>query len=218
MTSPRAAARATLAAAAVVVTACASLPEQADPARVHTGRFAATTTLDGRSENTTGRFTLVVRGPRLQLDLATPIGTTLARIESGPDGALLRTSTADGLEEARGRDAQALAEQVLGWPLPVAGIGDWILGRPAPASSSRTQSEDGRIRAIEQDGWTIEIAERFDTGDPRRLVFTRAARPGGPLTPPAPAITLRLVLDAPSTSTPRAAAPVPAETQSRNLP
>jgi outer membrane lipoprotein LolB len=185
-------------AAALWLAACATLPAVQEAERTHAGRFAATTSLDGRSENTTGRFTLSVSGPRLVLDLASPLGTTMARIESGPDGALMRAPGSDGLQDARGRDAEALALQVLGWPLPVAGIGDWIVGRPAPARPSRTQGNDGRLQTIEQDGWTIEIAERFDTGEPRRLVFVRPARPGNALTPAAPAITLRLVLDEPA--------------------
>lgn len=182
-------------AAALALAACATLPQAPPPERVHAGRFAATTTLDGRSENTTGRFTLAVGGPQLTLDLATPLGTTLARIETGPAGAVLSVPGAGGLREARGRDAEALAEEVLGWPLPVAGIGDWIEARPAPGRPSRVQTVDGRVGRIEQDGWTIDIAERFDAGAPRRLVFTRPALPARGMAPPAPAITLRLVLD-----------------------
>jgi outer membrane lipoprotein LolB len=186
-------------AAAVIVlglAACASLPPMPVPERVHAGRFAATTThADGRSENTTGRFTLAVGPERLVLDLATPLGTTMARIETGPEGAVLRAPGAGGMQEVRGRDAEALAEEVLGWPLPATGIGDWIVGRPAPGRPSRVEQIDGQVRSLAQDGWTIRIAERFDSGAPRRLVFARPAQPARGMAPPSPAITLRLVLD-----------------------
>lgn len=183
------------AAAAATASGCASLPTAPPAERVHGGRFAATTTLDGKSENTTGRFTLSIAGPRLTLDLATPLGTTLARVESGPEGARLQVPGNGDMREARGRNAEALSEELLGYALPVQGIGDWILGRPAPSRAARTREEDGRIVAIEQDGWSIEVADRLLDGAPRRLVFRRPARAGSGAVPPAPAITLRLVLD-----------------------
>ena len=46
---------------------------------------------------------------------------------------------------------------------------------------------------IEQDGWTIRVLDRFGAdGAPRRLAFER------PAAPYSPAVTVRLVLDAPS--------------------
>lgn len=177
------------AAAALALAGCATLPPQAPLERVHSGRFAATTTLDDRRENSSGRFTLSVGGDRLVLDLSSPVGTTLARIDVGAHGATLRT--ADNGATRHGRDAEALALEVLGWPLPAAGIGDWIEGRPAPGRPSRAIERDGTVAAIEQDGWTIEIAERFAAGSPRRIVISR------PALGEAPAITLRLVLDEP---------------------
>jgi outer membrane lipoprotein LolB len=177
------------AAAALALAGCATLPPQAALERVHSGRFAATTTLDDRRENSSGRFTLSVGGDRLVLDLSSPVGTTLARIDVGAQGATLRT--ADNGATRQGRDAEALALEVLGWPLPAAGIGDWIEGWPAPGRPSRATERDGAVAAIEQDGWTIEIAERFAAGSPRRIVISR------PALGEAPAITLRLVLDEP---------------------
>jgi outer membrane lipoprotein LolB len=174
--------------------ACATLPGVSEVERVHTGRFAATTTLDGRSENTTGRFTLSVGADHLALDLANPIGTTLARIETGPHGAVLRVP-GDGTREVRGRDASALAEEVLGWSMPVAGFADWITGKPDPRRPSQTLADAAGGARFEQDGWRVEIAERFDDASPRRLVMTREARAATPRTPAAPAITLRIVLD-----------------------
>jgi outer membrane lipoprotein LolB len=184
-----------LVATALWVAACTTLPAVSEGERVHAGRFAATTTLDGRSENTTGRFTLTVGADRLVVDLASAIGTTLARIESGPEGAVLRAA-GNGASEVRGRDAAALAEQVLGWPMPVAGIGHWIVGRPDPRRPSRAITDTEGVTAFEQDGWRIEIAEQFENGSPRRLVMTRPARAGTTIAPAAPAVTLRIVLDA----------------------
>jgi outer membrane lipoprotein LolB len=127
------------------------------------------------------------------LDLDSPLGSTLARVEVDPQGARLTAPGNHGQREVRGANAEALTYEVLGWPLPVAGFRDWIDGRPVPArpAAERT-SADGK--AFDQDGWTITVLERFDEGrgPPRRLVFERPEAQG--LTP---AISLRLVLDEP---------------------
>lgn len=82
--------------AAVLLGACASLPPPLPPERSYSGRFAATATLDGRSDSQSGRFVLQTRGAELTLDLATPLGTTLARLQDGPEGARLRAPAPDG--------------------------------------------------------------------------------------------------------------------------
>ncbi len=172
--------------------ACASLPPPAPAERVHAGRFSAIARLDDRQENLSGRFVLSVRGESLTLDLASPLGTTLARVESGPDGARL-TEPGSPPRELRGPSAEALAEQALGFALPASGIGDWIVGRPVAHRAASTTVHDGHISAIEQDGWTIRVLERFaGNGLPRRLAFERPAHAASP------AIRLQLVLDDPA--------------------
>ncbi|GAB4464445.1 MAG: lipoprotein insertase outer membrane protein LolB [Burkholderiaceae bacterium] len=172
--------------------ACASLPPQAPAERVHAGRFSAIASLDDRQENLSGRFVLAIRGESLTLDLASPLGTTLARVETGPDGARF-VEPGSPPRELRGASAEALAEQALGFALPASGIADWIVGRPVARRPARTTLQDGRISAIDQDGWTIRVLERFASNDlPRRLSFERPAHDA------APAIRLQLVLDEPA--------------------
>ncbi len=128
----------------------------------------------------------------MTLDLASPFGNTLARIDTDAHGAQMTAPDANGAtQRLQGANADALAEQALGWPLPVSGIGDWIIGRPVPDRPYR--SAPGNNGAIEQDGWTIRVLERFDSnGAPRRMIFERAATAGSP------AVTVRLVLDDPT--------------------
>lgn len=172
--------------------ACASLPALAPAERIHTGRFSAIATLGDRQENLSGRFVLAVRDDALTLDLASALGTTLARVETGPDGARL-TEPGSPPRELRGASAEALAEQALGFALPASGIGDWIVGRPVAHRAASTTLQDGQIRVIEQDGWTIRVLERFAAnGLPRRLAFERPAHTASP------AIRLQLVLDDPA--------------------
>lgn len=177
---------------AAALTACTTLPPARLAERVHQGRFAVTAVWADRQENVSGRFTLSVRADGLTLDLASPFGNTLARIDTDAQGARMLAPAANGsIHAVDGANADALAEQVLGWSLPVSGIGDWIIGRPAAQRAFRW-FDDNEPR-IEQDGWTIRVLERFEgSGAPRRLNFDRPASPTG-----SPAVTLRLVLDDP---------------------
>lgn len=168
-----------------LLAACATVPRAE---RVHTGRFSVLVAADGRQDSGAGRFTLAVNGADVTLDLASPLGTTLARVEVDARGARLTRGDGDGPRELRGADAESLTWEALGWPLPVAGFADWIAGRPAPAKPVEVRTDD----AFVQDGWTIRVLERFESGAPRRLQIERPELRGV-----APAITLRLVLDAP---------------------
>ncbi len=181
----------------LLISACATLPPPAPADRTHSGRFSLQLSENGKRESSSGRFSLAVRGADLTLDLATPIGTTLARVELTPGGARLTAPSPDGIREIRGADPESLTRELLGWPLPVAGIADWILGRPAPDRPAEVHTEAGRAVSFEQDGWAIAVLERFDhgTGAPRRLSIARAGREQPGISP---AITLRLVLDAPA--------------------
>jgi outer membrane lipoprotein LolB len=170
----------------ICVAGCATLPAPL-PERSYSGRFSATATQGGQRENVSGRFVLQVSGPIQTLDLATPLGSTMARIEIGPDGA---RATGAQLQETRGPDAEALAEQLLGWRLPVSGLADWLAGRAAPGRPARVEHADGRIAGIEQDDWIIVIEETdAQTLRPRRLLLRRAAAAQ------APAVDLRLIVD-----------------------
>lgn len=181
--------RAWVLAVSCMLAACATT-SQSPPERSYTGRFSATTAAGDKRENVSGRFNLEIRGAQQALDLLSPLGTTVARIEVEPGGA---RATGAQMQEVRGPNADVLTEQLLGWTLPVSGLADWIEGRPVPERTARVERDVGRVVMIEQDGWTIRLGEPFElTGRPRRLVLERAAIGN------APAVTLRLVVDEPA--------------------
>lgn len=176
-------------AAAALLAACAT-STLGPPDRSYAGRFSATTTAGEQRESVSGRFNLEIRGTHQLLDLASPLGTTVARIEIEPEGA---RATGAQLQEVRGPDADALTEQLLGWRLPVSGLADWMEGRAVPSRIARVEREAGRVVLIEQDGWTIRLPDTFkSTARPRLLILERPAMPN------APAVTLRLVVDEPT--------------------
>jgi outer membrane lipoprotein LolB len=180
---------------AQLLSACATFSPLPSAERRYLGRFSVVTTLAGKRDTGSGRFKLAVDPGAVVLDLDSPLGSTLARVEVDQQGARLTSSGDGGQREVRGANAEALTYEVLGWPLPVAGFRDWIDGRPV-AARPWTDRTTAAGSAFEQDGWTVSVLERFEEGRaaPRRLLLERPEVQGS-----TPAIALRLVLDEPPT-------------------
>jgi len=185
---------AALAAGLVLLQACTTFAPLANPERQYAGRFAVTTTLAEKRDNSSGRFKLAVDRATTVLDLDSPLGSTLARVQLDARGAHLYAPGDGAPREVHGASAEALTYEVLGWPVPVGGFRDWIDGRPAADRAFANGAAGGKT--FQQDGWTITVLERFDEGRgaPRRLLFERPEAAGE-----IPAISLRLVLDDPPT-------------------
>jgi len=172
-----------------LLSACASLAPPSGE-RLYDGRFSLTADDGTRSDTSTGRFVLAVRGDGMTLDLSSPLGTTVARIDDSRGTArLIVPGRADDAAVDAGLDA--LTQRVLGWRLPVAGLPDWIRGLPAAGRPSRFL-DDARRDAFEQDDWSIRVVERFGDDTPRRIDLDRPAGADG-----APRMAVRLVLDGP---------------------
>lgn len=168
----------------------------------YSGRFAANYVRYGRDEGVQGSFQWREQGSNVRLDLISPLGQTLAVVTATPAGATL-----DLPNEAprNAPEVDGLLEQALGFSLPVAGMRDWLHGRPAPGSqASTTRDESGRLQTLTQNGWTVRYAA-WQAGAPgaaqsmpRRIDM---ARDGG--TGP---MSVRLVID-PAASPDAAATP-----------
>lgn len=182
--------------AAGVVLALGVLAGCATPARIdtaapdsvfqRTGRFAVSVQYDsGRQEAVQGGFAWLDTGRLLTLDLANPLGTTLARVQVGPGSATLTRSNG---EQESAPSADALVEKVLGSPIPVAGLRYWLRGQTGQASvSDVSRSPQGQPQRFVQDGWRVELL-RYDGSGPQLLRLNRneANR----------SISVRLVVDA----------------------
>lgn len=90
--------------------------------------------------------------------LFSPLGGQVATIKTAADGVELVTS--DG-KSFSAKDAETLTQQNLGWSLPMQGLTDWVLGRPASGvnASDTIWDSTGRLTKLKQDGWEIEYAE-----------------------------------------------------------
>ncbi|HQR60458.1 MAG TPA: lipoprotein insertase outer membrane protein LolB [Methylophilaceae bacterium] len=83
-----------------------------------------------------------------------PFGAKIGELSAGPSGVTLVTS--DQKTYSAG-DAETLTQNVLGWSLPLSGLPDWALGRPA-AGEAQVQAwyDGGLIARMQQEGWNIE--------------------------------------------------------------
>ncbi len=170
-----------------VLAACATpsaIQGPATDAFQRSGRFAVSVDdLDGASQAVQGGFAWYDAGQHLILDLANPLGSTLARVEVFPGRAVL--TRADGsMQEAV--TADALLEQVLGAAIPVSGLRGWLKGDINPFLAQRLQKDDGGTRFV-QEGWSV-VLSRHDAQGPRLLHLTR--------TEGLRSISVRLVIDA----------------------
>jgi outer membrane lipoprotein LolB len=119
-----------------------------------------------------------------QISLISPLGNTLADIQVSAQGVLLISQ--DGKQYAA-PDAEQLTQQLLGWPLPLSQLHDWILGRPSSgAVSAQEWDAQGRLQRFKQNDWSVEYADYRATDN--------YALPGK-LTLRHPNLYLRLIVD-----------------------
>lgn len=93
---------------------------------------------------------------RGQMQLTSPLGTVMAQAEWRPGEVLLKS--ADG--EKRFADLPALADEVLGEPLPLGALFDWLRGRPWSGAPSRPLPAPAT--GFEQLGWTVGLERRSE--------------------------------------------------------
>jgi outer membrane lipoprotein LolB len=111
-----------------------------------------------------------------ELELASPLGQTLAQLSGGPAGVTLRT--ADGRIETAS-DWQTLTSRGLGWPLPVTGLSYWVQGVPREGAPFVVEPGDaGAPGLLRQDGWTVVYnafaADRDGVLRPSRMTLSYA--------------------------------------------
>lgn len=151
---------------------CASVPEVVSPLP------QATVSAPDRAFQVAGRFKVNHQGRGYQaafdwqhaaaadeLNVKSPLGTTLARLQRDAQGVRLQADgqlrTADNVE--------TLTREVLGWPLPLSNLAWWARGQAAPGEPAVGEA-DGRLT---QQGWLIRHAADAASGAPRRLELER---------------------------------------------
>ena len=119
---------------------------------------------DGKGQY--GNFNWDHSAKRDELNLLSPIGSTVARLTRDSDGVTLQ---ADG-KTRQAADVQELTSQALGWALPLDNLAWWIRGRIAPGTDVATASDGSLL----QQGWQIRfLAGETGSTIPKRIDLIR---------------------------------------------
>lgn len=158
--------------AAVFLGACASI---APPQAALEGEFAVVGRVAVRygDEAASGRVAWRHSDSDDELLISTPLGQGIAEI-TRRDG--IYTLVTSDRQRFTAADPERLTEQVLGYALPLAGLPDWLRGRPQPGIPAETRYEGRQLAELRQHGWVIEyLAFDDDRRLPTRVRLTRGA-------------------------------------------
>ncbi len=155
------------------------------------GRLQVNYQKDGKSESVSGKFSWQQAGSRIDVTLASPLGTTLARITVTPQAATLVQSDQ---APRTAPDVDRLTNDVLGWSLPVSGLRDWLQGHATGADGKPFAASPLNNTVTTADGWKLRFVSWQDENaahpSPRRIDCER------PATLTTEELTIRIVLDA----------------------
>lgn len=195
-----------IAALALMLTGCASVatppaaPElpQAIPVRAYRdaieldGRLSVRYQHDGRDEALHASFTWAQTARQATVTILSPLGQTLATIEVTPGRSSL---TQAGRAPRIAADVDTLAADALGWPLPVAGLRDWLQGFATDAAGRRVIAKPAAATTVATpDGWRIRYASWQDDdpaaphNHPKRIDLERSTAQAGD-------VSIRIVID-----------------------
>lgn len=186
----------TIAALGALLAGCASLngrpaQEQGVPIVRHyhdtialSGRLSILYSRNNQPQSLHGSFTWDQQNQHIVLSLLSPLGQTLAVIDSKPGRAIL---TQSGKLPLTANNVDMLVSQSLGWPLPVSGLRDWLQGfgestdgTPFVAQPSREPS-----RFTTRDGWMLSYVDWQDNAAntlvnrPKRIDLSRQTEQAG---------------------------------------
>jgi outer membrane lipoprotein LolB len=158
----------------LVLAGCASIEEQPAPVGLAGEAFQ----LSGRvsvkygAEAASGKIAWQHDAEGDDLLISTPLGQGVARIVRRGGFANLTTSDQKVYQAS---DIETLTGQVLGWRLPLAGLPDWVRGRPVAGTPAETQLDGSRrLAELKQSGWLVEFLDYADgSALPSRLRLSR---------------------------------------------
>jgi len=155
--------------ALIGLAACASAPpsgEQASPVRrdeLHAFSLAGRFSLRHEGQSYTGRLDWRHADDSDELLLSSPLGQAMAEIVSHPDGARLHHG--DGKTQTAA-SADELLQAVLGYPLPLDKLADWVRAR-SPQGGTMTVDALGRPLRLQDEDW--RIAYEYDNDEAQAL-------------------------------------------------
>lgn len=150
-------------------------PEQKWQSRAASLGYLKRFTLEARiaikGEGWGGNLRWAQQGNSLDLLVSGPLGVGGLRAVGTLQRARIKTSNEDFWTD----DPEATFRERIGWSLPLHDIRYWVLGIPNPNTPElHTLDEQGRLRQLRQQGWTIDYPE-YQAADyielPRLLIL-----------------------------------------------
>ncbi len=184
------------------MTACTTAPPASTtatstanyPARAYqdsitlSGRIQVQYQQNNQSQNLPGSFEWQQNKDDTRISLISPLGQTIANISQTPAGATLQQAN-QPLRNAD--DLDSLLSDALGWPLPVAGLRDWLQGYTRTPEGQRKMLPPQDDQMLNTDGWSIRyVSWQDDAGQarPKRIDLQRYTSQAGE-------VTMRIVID-----------------------
>lgn len=154
------------------------------------GRLSVLYQQNGKNEAVHGSFSWSQTTARTQVLLLSPLGQTMATIDVTPT---MSTLTQANQAPRSAANVDALADQALGWPLPVAGLRHWLQGFVIDAGDKPLPVARTDAATIDNDGWHIQYTSwQNDAGatsmHPKRIDLERSTAAAGP-------VAIRIVID-----------------------
>jgi len=148
-----------LACAAVVLSACATVPQPAQPAQLALSTADEPFALDGRlsarrgPEGAAANFAWTHEDARDRIDFSSPFGQVYARIDGGKDRVVVERP--GGATETYA-DWNSMTLALLGAPVPVDQLAFWIRGAAREGAAATVERDaQGRVLVLRQQAWEI---------------------------------------------------------------
>jgi outer membrane lipoprotein LolB len=151
-----------------------------------TGRLSIRYQQDGRDEALHGNFMWSQKGTDTFITLLSPLGQTIATIQSNPTQSIL--TQANQIPRIAS-DVDSLVANTLGWPLPIAGLRHWLQGFATDANGNRFIAQPELSETVTtRDGWRLRYASWHDDATPKRIDLARMTEQVGD-------VSIRIVID-----------------------
>ena len=145
------------------------------------GSIAVNYQENGEQHPVNGKFSWAQHPGRVDVSVFDPFGQTVAEITVTP---AMATLTQPKREPRTAKDIDSLTRQALGWPLPVAGLRDWLQGYAVDAQGKRFAASPANNNVVTQDGWRLRFVDwqkGTATPMPRIIKAERSGNGGGDL-------------------------------------
>ena len=152
------------------------------------GRFSVGYEENNRPQSVQGRFQWQQQGQRIDIDLMSPLGQTMAKLAITPNSATIQQT---GKQIKVADNVAELTEQTLGWSLPVAGMRDWLQGFNRSTTNQRQLARPNENDQFDTDGWHIHYVswqQNSVSVYPKRIDLTRTS-------PQLHQLSLRIIID-----------------------